>query len=294
MKRKIHPVVLIHGLWLTPRSFTGFRHYFAERGYEVHVPAWPGVEGEVEQVRKHPESLAGIGLQELVDFYQAFVAGLPERPILMGHSLGGLVVQMLLDRGLGVAGVALASAPPKGVWGLPMSVRFACGVLGNSVNSSGLVELSFPQFRDVFANNTCVSEAQFTFDRLTIPAPARPIRQVTTANLNPFAVSRVNFDNETRAPLLFVAGELDRKIPPSLVRENCRCYARSAAVTEYHEFPRRSHLMITQTGWQDVADYSIRWCEKQLPPMAALEQPVQGANYAIAPEVIAALLKRPR
>lgn len=269
MKRISNTIVLVHGLWLTPRSFDNFRRHFALRGYTVHVPAWPGIEGEVEKVRKQHSALAGLGLRELVESYENFLSDLPEHPILMGHGVGGLLVQILLDRGWGVAGAAIASAPPRGVWSMPLSaIKFASCVLRNPLNLRRTVSLTFPQFRSAFANQTCVSDARFTYDRYAIPGPGRPAFQIAAANFNPYSPATVNFKNSARAPLLLVAGTHDRQAPPAMVRENYRCYAHALNRTDYFEFPRRSHLMIAQCGWQDVADGALSWCEQhaRLPP----------------------------
>src|SRR3954464_14067832 len=116
MHDKTETIVLIHGLWMTPRSWEFFRSFYESRGYNVLAPAWPRMGREVEDLRRDPSALAGLGLREIVDHYARIVQALPRPPILIGHSIGGLVVQLLVDRGLGRAGVAIDSATPKGVY----------------------------------------------------------------------------------------------------------------------------------------------------------------------------------
>ena len=113
------PIVLIHGLWLTPRSWEGWKERFEQRGHEVLVPAWPRMEREVEAIRRDPSVLNGLGVAEVVEHYERIIRGLDTPPVIMGHSFGGLITQLLLDRGLGAAGVGLSPAPVKGVLRVP-------------------------------------------------------------------------------------------------------------------------------------------------------------------------------
>src|SRR5262245_58914012 len=209
------PILLIHGLWMTPRSWGLFRRYYAERGYRVYAPAWPRLRGHVEDVCRDPSALAGLGLREIVDRYEQFVCSLDVPPIIIGHSTGGLIAQILLDRGLGVAGVALASPPPKGVWhnaiaagGEAFLARY------NPLNYWRTVPVTFEQFRSTLANVMPEGEARAAYERYAVPGPGRLLFELAYAKLNPWAASRVNFRND-RAPLLLVVGSEDRLTPPS-------------------------------------------------------------------------------
>jgi pimeloyl-ACP methyl ester carboxylesterase len=260
--KKNTAIILIHGLWLTPRSWESFRAFYEGRGYNVLTPAWPRIHGEVEDVRRDPSALAGLGVLEIADHYEQIVKALDGPPIIMGHSFGGLIVQILLDRGLGAAGVGIDAAAPKGVFRLPFSaLKAASGVLSNPANYRRVPPFTFEQFRYAFANNISEKQARTFYERYAIPGPGRPIFQVATANLNPDAATKVNFGNNTRAPLLLIAGSEDHQVPVSMVRENFKRYARSTAVTEFKEFPKRSHLIAIQDGWQEVAEYALTWAE---------------------------------
>ena len=174
--KKPNTVVLIHGLWMTPRCWDPFAQYFQRIGYKVHRPAWPRLDGEPENMRKSPEELAGLGVLEIADHYEKFVRSLPEPPILIGHSFGGLIVQILLDRGLGVAGVAVDATAPKGVYRLPFAqLRAASPVLSNPLNYRRTVMLTLDQFRYAFANTMSEAAARQAYDRDAIPGPGRPI-----------------------------------------------------------------------------------------------------------------------
>ena len=256
-------IVLIHGLWMTPRSWEHFLGFYQSHGYTVHAPAWPGMQGEAEEVRRDPSALAGIGVTEIVNHYDEFVRTLDEPPILVGHSFGGLVVQMLLDRGLGAVGVAIDPAPPKGILRLPWAaMRAAWPVLSNPLNTWRTVALTFAQFRSALANGMRDEEARGAYERYAVPGPGRPVFQAALANLNPWGrATRVNYRNHDRAPLLLIAGGKDHQVPAVVVEENFRKYERSEAVTDFKQFAGRSHLLIAQAGWQEVAAYALSWAK---------------------------------
>jgi pimeloyl-ACP methyl ester carboxylesterase len=260
MSRETKTIVLIHGLWMTPRSWENFRRFYTECGYQVLAPAWPGLSGEVEYMRQNSFTMDDIGIAEIAAHYALIVRNLDEPPILMGHSFGGLVVQLLLDRGLGAAGVAIASAPPRGVLRLPWPMLKASSpVLSNPFNYKRTVPLTFAQFYYGFANVMTEQEAHLAYERYVIPGPGRPIFQAACANLNPWSPAKVNYDNADRTPLLLIAGSEDHQVPASVNRANYKKYARSKAITDYKKFSKRSHLIIAQKGWQEVAEYALSW-----------------------------------
>src|SRR5438270_4171640 len=197
------PVVLIHGLWLTPRSWEGWKERFEGRGHQVLAPAWPRLQDDVEDVRRDPSSLNGLGVREITDHYAEIVGGLDRPPIIMGHSFGGLVTELLLDRGLGAAGVALSPAPVKGVLRLPPAqLRAAFPVLGNPANRKRTVELTPKQFHYAFTNTMNEEYSRAAYERYEVPGPGRPIFQAAFANFNSSAPSKVDFHKDDRAPLL--------------------------------------------------------------------------------------------
>jgi pimeloyl-ACP methyl ester carboxylesterase len=262
MNRDSKTIVLIHGLWLTPRSWESFRTFYEKREYKVLTPAWPRMHGEVEDIRSDPSALAGLGVKEIADHYEQLIRTLDEPPIIMGHSFGGLIVQILLDRGLGLAGVGIDAVAPKGVFRLPISaLKAASGVLSNPLNYWRVPPFTFEQFRYAFGNTVSEEQARTFYERYAIPGPGRPVFEVATANLNPLAATKVNYGNSWRAPLLLIAGSEDHQVPVSMIRENFKRYARSTAITGIKEFPGRSHLITIQDGWQEVAAYALAWAE---------------------------------
>jgi pimeloyl-ACP methyl ester carboxylesterase len=254
-------IVLIHGLFLTPRSFEDWIDRFQKAGYKVLAPSWPGMEGEVEAVRRDPSALKGLRLKTVVDHYERIIRKLESPPILMGHSFGGLIVQMLLDRGLGAAGVAIDSGQSAGVPVLPLSTVWATiSILGNPFSLNGASSLSPQKFNYAFTNELSANESQKVYDRYQVPAANRVLWDGALALLNPNGASKVNYTNSTRAPLLFIAGGKDHLVPASINRANVRKYVKnSSAVTDYREFPNRTHHTVGQDGWEEVADFALQW-----------------------------------
>jgi pimeloyl-ACP methyl ester carboxylesterase len=265
MNPRTQTIVLIHGLWMTPSSLDLFKEFFEHRGYHVIAPAWPRLDDEVDVIRKNPSALAGLGVLEIADHYDAIIRPMEQRPILVGHSLGGLIVQMLLDRGLGSAGVAIDATTPKGVFDLPYSmVRAARPVLMNPLNYWRTIMLTFEQFKHALANTMTDAEALRVYDTQVIPGPGRPIFQAVFANFVPQAATTVNRLNYTRAPLLLISATHDNLVPATLNEKNYQLYKHSTATTDYAVFADRSHLIVVQQGWQDVAEYAITWVERRL------------------------------
>ena len=252
-------VVLIHGLWMTPLSLEYWANHYTERGYSVYAPSWPGMERDVRALRRAPESYADIGFKQIVDHYEKLVIDLKHAPILIGHSFGGLVVQALLDRGLGCCGVAIASAPIKGIWTLPYSTMRVVTPQLLTMHSHRCAALTPAQFHYAFMNTSSREESFLTYQRYAVPGPDRVLLQTELANFNPFAETAVNTRRNNRAPLLLIAGSEDHLIPPRIVKANFHAYRHSTAVTEYKEFPGRTHFIIGQSGWEEVANFTLRW-----------------------------------
>lgn len=253
-------IVLIHGLWLTPRSWAGWVKRYEQAGYKVLAPAWPGMEGEVAAIRQNPAALKGLRLQTIVDHYDRIIRKLDAPPILIGHSFGGLIVQLLIDRGIGAAGVAIDSAQSAGVAVLPFStVRATISVLGNPFTFNQVVSLSPSQFNYAFTNELGPAESKKVYDEQAVPGPARILWDGALSLVNPKAQSKVNYRNGHRAPLLFIAGGKDHLVPPAINKANVRKYAKSPAITAYREFPGRTHNTVSQAGWEQVADFALSW-----------------------------------
>ncbi len=253
-------IVLIHGLWMTPLSWEHWVAHFEGRGHRVLAPSWPGFDRDIDDVRRDTQPYEGLGITEIVDHYDEIIRGLDAPPIVMGHSFGGLITQILLDRGLGAAGVAIDPAQPKGVLALPLStLRIVWPVLSNPANKNKAKALTAEQFHYAFGNTLSEAESNAVYERYAVPATNRTLFQAGLANLNPRAASKVNLRNNDRAPLLIIGGGSDHVVPPRTSRTNFKLYHRSKAITEYKEFPGRSHFTVGQDGWEEVADYALDW-----------------------------------
>jgi len=254
-------IVFIHGAWLTKLSWENFIPYFEQKGYTCVAPEWPYRDKSVEELRANtaPE-LAEIGVTELTDHFEAIIRAMPEPPILIGHSFGGLIVQQLLDRGIGSAGVALDAVAPEGILAVDWTVLKANSrVLSTWMGWDKVLTMSFPEFQYAFTNNFSEEEQRMYFERYVVPESGRLFFQVAFAALDPHHATRVNFKNNDRAPLLLIAGENDHLVPAHVVRTNYEHHKESAARTDFHEFAGRSHLLTAQAGWEEVADYVGNW-----------------------------------
>ena len=251
--------MLIHGMWMTPLSWEHWSGRFTEKGHQVLAPAWPGLDAEPEQLRRDPAPLRGLGIATIVDNYDKIIRGLDRPPIIIGHSFGGLFAQLLLNRGLGAAGVALGTGAPKGVLKLPLStIRAAWPALGNPANLKKETPLAFKQFHWCFTNSLSEEDAKAVYDRYYIPGSARPFFQAGLANFNPNAVTKIDYKNPARPPLLLLTGEEDRISPPSVNRANLKKQQQAPSPTEYKGYPGRCHFP-GQAGWEEVADDALSW-----------------------------------
>ena len=253
-------IVLINGLWMTALCWEHWVKHYSDKGYCVIAANWPGMEGDIEQLRRDPGSFASLGLKDVVDHYEQIIRELETPPIIIGYGFGGLVTQILLDRGWGAAGAAIASAPVRGIARLPLSMlKLAFSVLGNSFNSRETISLTPKQFHRAFTNSLTETESLDAFKRYVVPAPYRVLVQTAFANFTSHTAATVNVRNDTRAPLLLIAGGKDRVVPSSLVKANFELYRESKAETDYKEFRDRTHFIIGQDGWEKVADYVLGW-----------------------------------
>jgi pimeloyl-ACP methyl ester carboxylesterase len=254
-------IVLIHGLWVTSRSWEKWGERYEARGYRVLTPAYPGFEVEVEALNEDPSPIEASTIPAVVEHLENIVGELESPPIIMGHSAGGLFTQILLDHGYGAAGVVIDSAPAEGVRVTPVSqIRSLFPVLKNPANRHKAVGFTKEQFHYAFANTLSREDSDKVYERYHIPAPGSFVWAGPLANFTPgHQDTYVNFRNEARAPLLFIAGGEDNLMPPAVNQSNVKHYRHAKSVTDYKEFPGRSHYTVGQDGWEEVADYALEW-----------------------------------
>jgi pimeloyl-ACP methyl ester carboxylesterase len=254
------PLMLIHGAWLSARSWENFADYFEKRGFAVSAPEWPRKHGDVDELRADGDELAGLGLDEIVDHYETLIRALGQPPVLIGHSFGGLIVELLLDRGLGRAGVALSPAPPKGILVLPFSsLKAAAPALAHPSKWHGVVTLTPEEFTYGFVNTFTPENAAAAYERYAVPETGQVFYEAGFANFRMNPPSEVDFKNDERAPLLIVGATEDNTIPASVAKKQYKKYEGSSAQTDYLEFEGRPHLLMAAEGWDEVAASIDSW-----------------------------------
>jgi pimeloyl-ACP methyl ester carboxylesterase len=252
-------IVLVHGFWVTPRSWEHWITHYEGKGYKVLAPAYPGFEVEVEALNADTTPIEQVTVPQIIEHFEAVIGELDEPPIIMGHSAGGVFTQILLDHGHGAVGVAINSAPTEGVKRVPLSqIKATFPVLKNPANRHKAVGFTLEQWEYAFTNGFPEEQSRATYERYHIPASGAIFWGSALANIHPGKDdSWVNYDNPDRAPLLFISGSEDHLMPPSLQQSNAKHY-RSDLVTEVKEF-EGPHLLPAQDGWEEVADYALDW-----------------------------------
>lgn len=259
-------IMLVHGAWLTPDCWDGFKTRFETQGYTVHAPAWPYDDRPVEELRRapHPE-LRKTGVKAIADHYEQKIRALPEAPIIMGHSFGGVITQVLADRGLGAAAVAIDPAPIAGVFVPPTTLISALPVFLAPFGWARVLTMSRKAFGARFAQTLSKEEADIAYERYVVPTPGK----VYYDGL--FGIgTKVRFDNPKRPPLLLIAGENDLTAQPSMVKANYEKQTRAPSTTGFKMFPGRSHWLCADRGWEEVADYALDWSARNASTVARI------------------------
>jgi non-heme chloroperoxidase len=262
----LQPVVFVHGLWLLASSWDNWRKFFEGRGYTTIAPGWPDDPRTVEEADRNPEVFAQKHLQQVTDYYIDAIGQLNKKPVVIGHSFGGLIAQKLAGEGVSVATVAIDPAPFRGVLPLPLSaLKSSSPVLGNPLNFTRAVPLTYDQFRYAFANVVEESEAHELYAKYSVPGSGRTVFQAATANLNPWTEAQVNTTNPDRGPLLIISGEYDHTVPWAVAHASFILQQRNPAVTEIKEIPDRGHSLTIDHGWREVAETALAFVGQYVP-----------------------------
>jgi non-heme chloroperoxidase len=257
------PVVFVHGLWLLPSSWDRWTAVFAEAGFAAVTADWPDDPPTVAEANAHPEVMAGKSVGDVADHVAELIGTLDRKPVVVGHSFGGLMAQIVAGRGLSAATVAIDPAPFRGVLPLPISaLRSASPVLSNPLNRNRAVPLTYDQFRYGFANAVPEEEAKALYDEFMVPAPGAPLFQAATANLNPWTEVKVDTDNPERGPLLIISGEKDHTVPWAIANASYKRQKDNPGVTEIVEIPGRGHALVIDSGWREVADTALAFVQR--------------------------------
>jgi pimeloyl-ACP methyl ester carboxylesterase len=257
-------IMFIHGAWLTPLCWDNWVQFFSARGYSCIAPPWPFHEWSVPVLRADPPAgLKRLGIAEIIDKYAARIRIEKTPPILIGHSFGGLFVQVLLSRGLGAAGVAIDPAAPRGVSPVRFSsVKATAPFLFTWGAWWKEVQMSLPMFKYAFANGLPQEYQEREFRRHIVPESGRIFFQTLFAPFIRRSPIAISFANTSRRPLLIIAGGTDTIVPASVNRANHKRYVEAGVPTGYKEFPGRCHWTIAHPGWDEVAEYAAQWLEE--------------------------------
>ncbi|WP_035748884.1 alpha/beta hydrolase [Arthrobacter sp. 35W] len=259
------PIVFIHGLWLHASSWEPWVELFASRGYTASAPGWPGDGATVEATRNAPEALNDVGIEAIYNHYAGIIGQSETKPVVIGHSFGGLIAQELLANGLAAAAIAIDAAPIKGVTALPFAeLRTALPVLVNPANRHKTVSLTAKHFHYSFGNTLTEAESNALHERWTIPGPGRPLFEDATANFTKDSPAAVDTHKAVRGPLLLTAGTKDHTVPELATWQAYMLYADNQdSVTEHHLFDGKGHSLTIDSGWQDVATVALDWLESK-------------------------------
>jgi pimeloyl-ACP methyl ester carboxylesterase len=258
------PVVLIHGLWLLPSSWANWAEMFHHAGYAPLTPDWPGDPATVAEARANPQVFAKTSLRQIADHTAEIIDALDTKPVIMGHSTGGLLAQMLAGRGLAAATVAIDPGIFRGVLPLPPSVLKVAGAyLANPFTRGRALTLSFKQFQYGWTNALDdENEARELYERYHVAGSGLALVQMGNANLNPWTQSKVNTKNPERGPLLIIDGEKDHTVPWAIAHSAYKRQKHNRGVTEIVKIPNRGHSLTIDSGWREVAQTALDFVKR--------------------------------
>lgn len=258
------PVVFVHGLWIHSAAWQRWLDLYRSAGYAPIAPGWPGDAATVQETRGNSAAVANKGIDDITDGYAQIIDGLAAKPIVVGHSFGGLIAQKLLAAGVAAAAIAIDPGQIKGVKPLPFAqIRSGLPVLSRPGNKAKAVTLTKSQFRYGFGNAVSEEESDELFDAWTIPGPGKPLFEASAANFTKASPAAVDTRKRDRGPLLIIGGGKDHTVPEVVARAAHTLYAGSGAVTDYRAFPDRGHSLVLDHGWREIADYTLTWLNAQ-------------------------------
>ncbi len=258
------PVVFIHGLWLLPSSWNNWLEFFEENGFAALNPDWPDDPETVEEARANPDVLAKKTLKQVADHTQEVIDRLQQKPAVMGHSTGGLIAQLIADRGHSAVTVAIDPGPFRGVLPLPIStLRVSAPILRNPLNRGKAITLTFDQFKYGWTNAIeSDDEAKRLYETYHVAAPGVALMQMANANLNPWTEAKLDPKNPERGPLLIIDGEKDHTVPWAIANAAYKRQVLNPGVTEITKIPNRGHSLTIDSGWREVAQTALDFVKR--------------------------------
>lgn len=252
-------ILFITGAFVSNESWNEWREFYENRGYKTIAPAWPFKDASPAVLRKrHPDpQVASVRLAKLIVHFEEIARSFSEKPIIIGHSIGGLIAQILNQKGLASVTIAIHSVPPQGLLTFKLSFLIAgWGPLGFFTPIRKTFLMNFSQWQYAFTNGMQLELQEKGYLKLAIPESKLVVRDTITS------VAKVDF-SKPHYPLLFIAGDNDHTIPHRLNYDNYKKYTDENSVTDYKLFPGRNHFVLGQPGWQEIAIYILEWLQKQ-------------------------------
>jgi non-heme chloroperoxidase len=257
------PVVFVHGLWLLPSSWERWAAFFEEAGFVALTPGWPDDPETVAEAQAHPEVLARKGIREIADYLEGIICRLERKPVVIGHSFGGLLTEILAGRGLAAASVAISPAPFRGVLPLPVAaLRTSSVALRNPANWNRAVPLTYEQFRYSFANLVDEDEAKELYLAHSVPGPGEVLFQAASANLNPWTEAKADTTNPERGPMLIISADADHTVPWAIANASYKRERRNGGVTEIVMMEGRGHSLTIDKGWREVGETALAFVRR--------------------------------
>lgn len=257
------PAVFVHGLWMLASSWDHWLPHFEAAGFAPVALTWPGEAATTTEARQHPETIAGRTVGQVADHLAGLIGTLERKPVVIGHSVGGLLTQILAGRGLSAASVAIDPAPFRGVLAMPLTtVRSLIPMIANPADRKRAKPLTYQQFRYAYANAVSEEEARSIYERYAVPAPCAPPMQAALANFNPRTEVKVDCRNPQRGPLLVISGGKDNAIPWALASGAYKRQKRNPGVTEIVELHGRDHALTLDSRWREVADVALAFVRR--------------------------------
>jgi pimeloyl-ACP methyl ester carboxylesterase len=257
------PVVFVHGLWLLPSSWQNWADLFEEAGYVAVAPGWPDDPETVAEAKEDPEVFARKGIAQVANYQEQIIRMLDRKPVIIGHSFGGLLTEILAGRGLATASVAVSPAPFRGVLPLPYpALKTSSVALRNPANWNRAVPLNFEQFRYSFANLLDEDEAKELYLGYSVAGPGEVLFQAATANLNPWTEDKADTKNPERGPMLIITADSDQTVPFAMANAAYKRERRNPGVTEIVKFENRGHSLTIDNGWREVAETALAFAKR--------------------------------
>jgi non-heme chloroperoxidase len=259
----LQPVAFVHGLWLLPNSWDRWVEHFEAAGFTAITPGWPDDPDTVAEAKENPDVFAGKSLGDIADHVETIIRALDRKPVVIGHSFGGLLAEIVAGRGLAAASVAISPAPFRGVLPVPIAaLRSSSPILSNPLNRHRAVPLTYDQFRYAFGNAVDEDEAKTLYETYSVAGSGEPVFQAAAANLNPWTEVKVDTKNPERGPMLIIAADQDHTVPTSIAKASFKKQQRNENPTEFFEYEGRGHALVVDHAWRDVADKALEFVRR--------------------------------